>query len=374
MPGRAGGLARGALLVGLASGVAATGAAQELPAARLAAIDSLVRETMEADGIPGLSVAISLRGRTVLTRGYGMADLENGVPATAETVFRTASIGKPMTATAILQLRDAGRLDLDAPIQRTCPAFPDKGGVITPRLLLAHLSGIRHYGGPNEEAEIFNTRHYESVVEALDIFKDDPLVYEPGTAYLYSTFGYNVLGCVLEGATGERYLDYMMRHVFGPAGMSRTRDDDPAAIIPNRASGYVRGSDGELRNARAVDMSSKLPAGGFVTTTPDLVAFASALMDGTLISPATLAEMTTPQTTSAGDTIRYGLGWGLFPDEDWYGEKEAFHGGSTPGVSGVLYLLPGRRFAVAILTNLEVVPDRVGLAARIARIALDLRG
>lgn len=343
-----------------------------LPAGTVAAVERMLMEKMAAESIPGLSIAVVVDGRLAWSRGYGTADLENGVHATARTAYRTASIGKPMTATAVMQLVEAGRLDLDAPVQRYCPSFPEKGWPVTTRHLLGHTSGIRHYGGPNEEAELFNTVHYESVVDALEIFSGDPLRFEPGTAHLYSTFGYNLLGCVIEGASGQRYLAYMRTQVFAPAGMDHTRDDDPAAIIPHRAEGYAIASDGELRNSRAVDMSSKLPAGGFITTAPDLARFATAVMDHRLIRAETFERMISPVRLRDGEVVPYGLGWGLFPGESWYGEREVFHGGVTPQVSGMLYLLPDRRFAVAILTNLEGVPGRTQLAADIAREVLGL--
>ncbi len=345
---------------------------QTISPEQIGAIEELIEAKMSEEGVPGLSVAITLGGEIAWAQGFGLADLENSVPATDETAYRTASIGKPMTATAIMQLHEAGRIDLDAPVEDYCPAFPEKRWPVTTRRLLGHLGGVRHYGGPNQEAELFNTKHYDSVIDALEVFADDPLLHEPGTAYLYSTFGYNLLGCVVEGAAGTPYMRYMAERVFAPAGMEDTRDDDPAAIIPNRARGYRRLEGGALVNARMVDMSSKLPAGGFITTAPDLARFAAAMMDGTLVSPRTLETMLTPQSTSDGERTGYGLGWGLFPDELWYGEMEAFHGGGTPQVSAMLYLIPGRRFAVAILVNLEGVPDRVGLAAQIARVVLRL--
>jgi len=347
-------------------------AGQELGLDRIHKIEELLRQKMSDAEIPGLSIAIAIDGRLVWANGYGLADVESSVPAAPETAYRSASIGKPMTATAVMQLVERGRLDLDAPVQRYCPAFPEKRWKLATRHLLSHLGGIRHYGGPRGEEELYSTTHYDSVVDALEIFKNDSLLFEPGTQYLYSTYGYNVLGCVIEGASGETYLTYMERHVFGPAGMTSTRDDDPSAIIPRRAGGYRLLPTGELANARQVDMSNKMPAGGFITTAPDLVAFASAAMDGTLIRKETFARMIEPQRTVSGEVLSYGIGWVLFPDDLWYGEKEAFHGGGTPGVSGFLYLLPGRRFAVAILANLEDVEDRVGLAAQIARIALNL--
>lgn len=348
--------------------VASPGIASET----LESVERLLMEKMAKDRIPGLSIAIVVDGELVRSNGYGMADLENFVPATAATAYRTASIGKSITATAVMQLVERGRLDLDAPVQRYCPAFPEKRWPVTTRHLLGHTSGIRHYGGPRNEEEIFNTVHYDNVVDALDIFKDDPLLFEPGTAQLYSTFGYSVLGCVVEGASGEGFLAYMRDNVFEPAGMTSTRDDDPSALIPRRAEGYRLTADGALANSRAVDMSSKMPAGGYITTVEDLARFAAAVMNHELITGETLQLMLTPVRLTNGERMPYGLGWGLFPGETWYGEREAFHGGATPQVSGILYLLPDARFAVAILTNLEAVPERTALAAEIAKVVLGL--
>ncbi|MFW6088596.1 MAG: serine hydrolase domain-containing protein [Gemmatimonadota bacterium] len=337
---------------------------------KVEAVERLLTEKMSEDRIPGLSGAVVHGGRLVWAAGYGHADLENFVPATATTVYRTASIGKALTATGIMQLVEAGALDLDAPVQRYCPAFPEKRWPVTTRHLLGHTSGIRHYGGSNEEAELFNTVRYEDIEGPLEIFAGDSLLFEPGTAYLYSTFGYDVLGCVLEGAAGAPFMRYMEERVFGPAGMTDTRDDDPRALIPRRAEGYLL-VDGQLQNSRAVDMSSKLPAGGYVTTAVDLARFAVAVMDHELISRETLEEMMTPVRLRDGEDVPYGLGWGLFPGETWLGSREAFHGGVTPQVSGMLYLLPERKIAVALLMNLEGVPGRTGLAADIAGIVLE---
>lgn len=340
---------------------------------RKAVVEKLLLEKMEAEGIPGLSVALVIDGKLAWANGYGSADLENSVPATAATAYRTASIGKALTATAVMQLVEKSKIDLDRPIQAYCPTFPAKRWPITTRHLLSHTSGIRHYGGHRNEEELFNTVHYTSVVSALKIFQNDPLQFEPGTAFRYTTFGYNVLGCVAEGASGEAFLDYMRSQVFEPARMLDTRDDDPAAIIPRRAAGYRRGADGKLRNSRAVDMSSKMPAGGFITTAVDLASFAAAIFDNRLLQPDTFRQMTSLNVLRDETITTYGLGWGLSdPDDLWYGEQEVLHGGGTPLVSGILYLLPNRRFAVVLLANLESVSGRTELAAQIAKCVLDL--
>ena len=361
--------------IGLLLCVAVANAPAEaaLPQDKIDAVEKLLIAKMAADEIPGLSVAIVQDGKLAWANGYGLSDVENSVRATSTTAYRTASIGKSMTATAIMQLVEHGKIDLAEPIQNYCPSFPAKRWPVTTRHLLTHTSGIRHYGGSRNEQELFNTRHYDSVIEALEIFRDDPLEFEPGTRFQYTSFGYNVLGCVVEGASGERFLEYMRSHVFEPAAMQATRDDDPAAIIARRANGYIHTEKGELRNSRRVDMSSKMPAGGFITTAEDLARFAAALIDHRLVRGETLEAMRTAPTLRNGELTTYGLGWRVSDPEDlWYGEREMLHGGGTPQVSGILYLLPERRFAVALLMNLEAVSDRTELAATIAKEVLNL--
>jgi serine beta-lactamase-like protein LACTB len=323
---------------------------------------------MSAQRIPGLSIAVVVDGEPAWAGAYGLADLENGVPARPTTAYRTASIGKTMTATAAMQLVQQGRLALDADIRRYCPAFPPKGYTITTRHLLSHQSGIRHYGGPRDKEEQSSTVHYKSVADALAPFKDDPLLFPPGTKFLYSTYGYDVVGCVIEGAAGVPFLTYMKEHVWDPAGMTATRDDDPSAIIPNRASGYVI-VDGQIRNAQMVDMSNRLAAGGYVTTVEDLARFAASVMAGTLLRSDTVRQMMTPTRLPNGQPVDYGLGWGM-ELEEWHSDTWTFHGGSTPGVSGMLALMPRHRFAVAILTNLEELRERSEFCADVARIVL----
>lgn len=346
--------------------------AQSISPEKIKKIEQLITEKMSRDRVPGLSLAIALDGKLVWSNGYGFSDLENFVPVKAYTVFRTASIGKPLTATAVMRLVEKNRIDLDAPVQTYCPAFPEKRWKITTKHLLNHTSGISHYGGANGQRELFNTTHYEKINEIIKAFRDDRLLFEPGTKFQYSTFGYNLLGCVIEGASEMNYLEYMDQNIFQPAGMENTIGDDPAAIIPHRARGYFRDQSGKLRNSRFTNVSNRLPAGGFLSTSEDLALFAAAIMENKLIAPETFEQMTEPQKTRSGQTLGNGLGWGLFPGEDWYGEKEVFHGGQQAEVSAMLYLIPGRKFAVAMQMNLEGVSGRTALAAQIAKIVLDL--
>ena len=337
-----------------------------LPASVLRRADSVVVAFMAAHHVPGLSVAIGLDRRVVWSKGYGLADVEDSVPVTRASMFRTASIGKPMTATAIMQLWEQGKLDLDAPVQQYCRAFPPKRWPVTTRQLLAHRSGIRDKT-PEEET---NYRHYDSIEAALTIFADDSLLFEPGTAFRYTSYGYDVLGCVIEGASGMPYLEYMTRRIFTPADMQHTRLDDPSEIIPHRVSGYALDQTGRLRNSIHDDMSNRVPAGGFVSTPEDLVRFGIAVLNGELVADNSRRLMwqiqKAPGDSAAADE-GYGLGWAL---STWYGVQEVSHGGGTPQVCALLYLLPAKGFTVAFMMNLEAVADRGDLAGDLAKVVL----
>ncbi len=352
-----------AALALLASLATAQGPAP-LPTSKIEAIERALTAEMSRRGIPGLSVAVALDGEVRLANGYGLADVENNVPAKATTLYRLGSISKTLTATAVMQLAERERLDLEAPIQRYVPGFPEKPWPVTARHLLAHLGGIRNYS----EGEFGSTRHYGSLSEALAIFKDDPLVHEPGTRFLYSTYGYVLLGAVLEGASGESYLDYLKKNVLEPAGLERTGVDDLFAVLPNRAQGYVRLASGELRNSALADTSNKIPGGGLAGTALDAARLLVALQNGVLVKKETLAKMLVRQGARDGKPSGYGLGLFL---ADRRGVREAWHTGGQQRVSTVLYLQPDRRLGVVLLANLEGVRDPLlEVARQIADIAL----
>ena len=176
----------------LVSGARAASAQEaRLPAEKVRQIEALISAEMAKQKIPGLSVAVVTDRQLRWSSGYGLSDVENNVAAKASTVYRLASISKPITATAVMQLFERGRVDLDAPVQKYCPAFPEKQWPVTTREVLAHLSGIRHY---KSDEEFNSTRHFATVVESLEMFKNDPLLHEPGVKMTYSTFGYTLLG------------------------------------------------------------------------------------------------------------------------------------------------------------------------------------
>jgi CubicO group peptidase (beta-lactamase class C family) len=328
-------------------------AVEELPAAKIGRIEEAVASFMEAKGIPGLSLAVAVGDEVVWQRGFGKSDLENGIPATAATAYRIASVTKPVTAVAAMQLVEQGKLDLDAPVQKYAPTFPIKDFPVTTRQLLAHQGGIRNY----RRGEGERISRYASLTEALSVFKDAPLESEPGTRYAYSTFGYVLLGVVVEGASGLSYPEYIRERIFKPAGMKHADVDDVYALIPHRARGYhpkvYAVFDGNVRNASLMDSSYKVPAGGIVATAEDMARFAIAVQNGTLIKPETFVQMSMPRKTRDGQETGYGYGWYVDGRTGRKPDGSVWHGGVQQGFTADLWILPERRFALAILTNLE---------------------
>jgi CubicO group peptidase (beta-lactamase class C family) len=336
------------VLFALAAGILVQGyAAQGVSPALRLEIEELVRAEMSRQNIPGVSLSVAVDGVPRGTFAFGVADVENQVPVRAETMFRLASVSKPITAVAALQLWESGKLDLDAPVQRYLPAFPQKPWVVTPRQLLGHLGGIRHYGTVEE---VESTRHYFDVTSPLRIFQDDPLAAEPGTRYNYTTYGYVLLGALVESASSKRFVDYLKTRVFGPAGMDTARDDNVLDLIPNRARGYALTREGKLRNCGLADTSNKIPGGGLISTSRDLIQFATAIRRGSLLKSASADLMFTPQKLRDGKPIRYGMGWFI---DQLDGRRAILHGGDQQGVHSFLVMLPREGVAVALMCNLE---------------------
>src|SRR5471032_221627 len=316
-------------------------------AARLAVFDGWVGSRMAMERMPGMTIGFT-RGGVEWVQGYGYADLENQVPATAVSSYRLASVTKPMTAVAILQLVEQGKVDLDAPVQTYVPYFPVKPFPITVRLLLGHLAGIDAYRDHKTEQHF---KEHKTTRQSIAVFEHFDLIAEPGTRYRYTSYGYNLLGAVIENATGENYGGYMQRHVWGPLGMTATMMDDPAAVIAHRVRGY--GLEGrELKNSEFVYVSSRFSAGGTRSTVPDMLAFGKGIHDGKVLSPASLALMQESMVTRAGRLSDYGMGWETYPTG---GRYVISHSGQQPETATYLFSFPSRKLTIAVASNLERV-------------------
>jgi len=332
-------------------------------------LESLVTRFQYAHSVPGISAAVVLDGKPVWSEGFGVADMENFVPATSSTLYRLGSISKPITAVAAMQLWEQGKLDLDAPVQKYCPAFPQKEAPITTRQLLAHLSGIRHYN-PDGKGDVpdDSARHFGNMEESLQLFANDPLLSKPGAEFHYSTYGYTLIGCVLEGAASQKYVDYVHNNVLVPAEMYETQADNFFAVIQHRTRWYHKDKSGVVRNAGVLDSSYKIPGGGLISSADDMAKFASAMLADSLLKPATRELMWTVAKPSGGQPSHYGLGWFI---TDKFGVHLVGHTGGQQGTDTSLLLVPARRASVVVLANLDDA-NTTPLAEEVLRVLLDL--
>lgn len=347
-------------------------------------------------GTPSLQIAIGLKGEIIYENAFGFADLENSVKATIKTKYRTASVAKWWTSTLTMMLVNNSKLDLDVPIQRYCHYFPKKNWDITTRQILTHTSGIRHYA--DYDAELSNAKNQADTIEInkrrypdllgmftrytdistpLNNFKQDNLLFKPGSSWEYSSNGYRVLGCIIEGASGLNYKAMIKNQIFDKAGMTNTVEDDAWTIIPKRASGYLINNKKEIRRADMRDVSENLPAGGFLSTSSDLVRFAMSFVSGKFVDMETIKLMTIPYITK--DTIKTASSWrDAIPSKQKYGygvmlfnDNEIIkfgHDGRQAGGSAIVYYLPEKDLTIAVMTNSNGWNNFISLTKKIEEV------
>ncbi len=341
------------IVLGLAVGAASQGAATCYPeiirtsdsataaqrdrAARF--IDSLA----SAQRLPGLAVTVSIGRRVVFDHGVGFADVTARTPATSNTRFRIGSVSKLLTATVLMRLAQTGRLDLDDPLSRYV-TVPPALGAATLRQLAGHLGGVRHYRGN----EFFSTTHYDSLVEAIGVFVNDSLVAPPGTRYSYSSYGYNLLGIVIERVTGLPFPDALRRHVLEPLSLHATVPDVNGRAIPDRARLYMLSGD-TVAEAPADDLSGRWPSGGYLSSTSDLARFGRSILAPGLLDAESLRTMLTPQRLPSGESTSVGIGWRVSSDSA--GRRYFHHGGSSNGGQAFLLVYPDEQLVVAMASN-----------------------
>jgi len=339
------------LAVSLLAAKAGAQASQKVSAEELERYAKRVEAALKDQKIPGATVGF-IHDDFVWVKAFGFSDLENEVPTRQDSAYRYASVQKSMTAVAILQLVEKGLIDLDAEVQRYVPLYPRKKYPITIRELLGHLSGTPHYVNRDVEQHF---KDHKDTMQAIAVFSNFDLVAEPGTKFVYSSYGYNLLGAVIESVSGEPYSRYMEEHVWKPAGMASTRMDDPLDLIPHRVRGYQL-KDGALKNSEFIDVSSRFAAGGTRGTVPDLLKFMDALNHGKLLSPQSLRLMYTPMHTRDGkisgfpNTAGYAMGWNVIHRK--IGEVYTNDGGQQETRTFILSV-PEKHFVMALAINLE---------------------
>jgi len=368
-------IARISLFVALCVWLLAAAFAEDakVSAEKQALLEDTVSKFMASTNAPGIAVAVVLNGEEVWSEGFGMADLENNVPVTTQTLFRLASISKPITATAAMQLWEQGKLDLEVPIQKYCPAFPQKESPINTRQLMSHLAGVRHYRtDPKEDLETNNTKHFDDpIAGGIQFFANDPLLSKPGSKFNYSTQGFTLVGCAIEGASGEKYVDYVRQHIFMPAGMNSTRWDDRFSVIPHRTRFYSKTKMGVVQNSEFLDSSYKIPGGGWLSSADDMARFEVAILGDRFVKRATRDLMWTAQHASSPEVVEekhggYALGWGV---GDAAGVPDVGHGGGQQGTSTFIMMAPEQKAGVVVLINMDGL-DSSALATDLMKIAI----
>ncbi|PHN04283.1 serine hydrolase domain-containing protein [Flavilitoribacter nigricans] len=307
----------------------------------------LVQDTRRDSHFPGIAVAVSVKGKLVWSEGFGFADIAEQEQIDPDRhLFRIGSISKPLTATGLALLYQQGKIDLDAPIQTYVPSFPEKEYPISLRQLGGHLAGIRHYNG----TEFLSDKKYETVLEGLDIFQDDPLLHEPGSKYAYSSYGWNLISAAMETAAGEDFLSYMEEKVFDPLDLEHTFAEHMDQTYEDRVSFYELKND-QLELSPYVDNSYKWAGGGFISTAEDMIRFGNAHMHPGFLNEETWLTFTRSQTDNNGKMTNYGIGWRSGEDNkdrEWFG-----HSGGSVGGTSFLAIYPEQEIVVVTLVNLS---------------------
>jgi len=306
---------------------------------------SFVKAQMKQDKIPGLSIGFVKDGE-FWAKGYGYIDLENKVPADKHSAYRLASNTKSMTAAAILKLHKNNKLDLDDPVSKYVPYFPNKKWEVTIRQVLGHTGGISHYKNYETEGHIKTDKDTK---EAIEIFNDFDLVAEPGTEFNYSSYGYNLLGAVIEEASNMPYEKYLRKHIWNPLDMNHIYMDEPGKIIKNRAEGYQL-IFGEIKNSEFVNITSRFAAGGTCASVVDLLKYGNGLNNAEILSENTISLMDSSMTLENGISTDYAMGWRNKPVNGHY---MVYHTGGQPETRTMLVRFPDQNLTIAVAYNLE---------------------
>ncbi len=329
------------------------------------------------DNLPGLSIAVSIDNEIVWAEGFGWADLKQGIPVTPETQFRIGTTTISFTAASVGLLYERGLIDLDVQVQEYVPEFPKKQWEISTRQLMGHVSGIRHLrdGAPLQDEEPFSRKHYNDVIDSLEEFQGDPLLFRPSTAYGYSTWGWVLVGAVVQAAGGEQYSKFMESEIFQPLGMKSTVPDIDDEDLPNLARFYwpsiARKTKWGLENATEADLSGKLPSEGYISTPIDLVRFGNAVMDGSLLSSGTVEMLFTEQVLTSGETTGAGLGWEVssikFGDDQASSPVLSCPGHGVGGTTSFM-IFPEQRMVLAVVSNVSFANGLEPFAVNLARV------
>jgi CubicO group peptidase (beta-lactamase class C family) len=329
----------------------------------------IVSASLPEQNLPGLSVAVGISGDIVWAEGFGFADLENRTAVTPNHRFRIGTASTVLTSAAVGLMLEKGRFKLDEAIQTYVPVFPEKRWPVTLRQLMGHLAGVKTDGG--DEGPLFS-EHCEQPLEALQHFAESALLFEPGTEFRYSNYGWIIVSAAVEAAADKPFLTFMRERIFDPLEMRDTMADSATEPVPGRVTFYFPRFAADptygLHLMRDLDYSCYAGSSIFLSTPSDLVRFGMAINSGKLLRPATVKLLQTSQRLRSGEETGYGLGWDL--ETVTLGGEQArvagHDGESLGGMVTSLITFPERGMVVCVMSNISYA-DTFSLAVKIAQ-------
>jgi D-alanyl-D-alanine carboxypeptidase len=319
-----------------------------------ASLAARLSELANTDTVAGVAVTVVRDGQAIGFWSAGYASLPFRVPVTERTLFHIGSVGKHVTALAVMQLVDAGSVALDAPVGKYVEGLPESWAAIPVRRLLTHTSGLPDYGRVIRDWDRPQGRDL-----ILDAIGTAPLLFAPGAAWAYSNTNYLVLGWLIEAVSGQPYADYLRDRLLGPAQLPSARVDSAGDVIPDRAEPYDYSN---VRFVHAVQLERSVSAaadGGALFSARDIAPWSAALTGARLVSPALMAQATTGALLTTGRQVPYGFGWFV---ERTAGHHMQRHAGRVPGFGAFLMHLAGPGLWVAVMANTTPLPPLLLMA------------
>jgi D-alanyl-D-alanine carboxypeptidase len=365
---------RGALGAALGLGLLAAGHVwAEAPSAMAGEIDRVAEKAVADGETIGLQVAVIRDGREVISKGYGLANVEQNTRVTPETGFRVGSVSKQITAAAILLLAEDGKLSIDDPVAKVFPDFP-RSGEVTIRQLLGHTSGLHNF--TDNPPDVRDYQAGQTTDQRVDLIARQAVVYdfEPGTRWSYSNSGYYLLGAIVEKVSGQTFGAFLKARIFDRLGMGHTALDDDLDVVPGRAAGYDLGDEApyRVRNAPFAQMPIYGGAGALRSTASDIARWQDALFNGRVLKPDSLRQMIDPVRLKGGKLasadpegmlakmklFEGGFGLMLFKAD---GFDKVGHGGGLPGFTASADTFRKAHATVVVLSNTTGGPAMAGV-------------
>ncbi len=300
---------------------------------------------MELNKVPGMQIAVSIKGNIVFSDGFGYSNIELDLPVHTKSTFKIASVSKPIAAVLAARLFQNSIIDIDKPVNELIKFTNNED--FTLRQLFCHAAGIRHYEAKDTAA----TKFHNDIQNGLNIIRNDTLLYKPGLKFSYSSYGYNIAGAYIEKVTKQPIENLLRDSLFVPLNMKNSTTDDPFKLVPNRVSGYELNENGEIVNARFFDNRYKIPSGGILTTAEDLIAFGNELLYGNYLNKSSKELLFTPFQYDGEDFSDTGFGWVVTNDQS--DNKVYGHLGGITGGCSIILIYPDLELVIAWFGNRE---------------------